>query len=127
MICAVDCGLAFNPDGVKAQMESSIIFELTAALYGEITLENGKVKQSNFNDYRMLRINDSPVIEVHIVPSTDKMGGAGEPGVPPIAPALSNALFAATRKRIRSLPVRNEDLNKSTSKLLDRKLINIVT
>ena len=108
VVCAIDCGLAVNPDGVKAQMESSIIFGLTAALYGEITLEEGKVKQSNFHDYRMLRINETPAIEVYIVPSTAEMGGAGEPGVPPVAPALANALFAATGKRIRKLPIRPE-------------------
>ena len=110
VVCAIDCGLAVNPDGVHAQMEGGIIFGLTAALYGEITLENGKVKQSNFNDYRMLRMNETPVIEVYIVPSTKKMGGAGEPGVPPIAPALANALFAATGNRIRRLPVKQADL-----------------
>ncbi len=110
VVCAIDCGLAVNPDGVKAQMESGIIFGLTAALYGEITLENGKVKQSNFNDYKMLRINETPIIEVHIVASTEKMGGAGEPGVPPIAPALVNALFAATGKRVRRLPIKPADL-----------------
>ena len=93
-------------------MESSIIFGLTAALYGEITLEEGKVKQSNFHDYRMLRINETPVIEVYIVPSSGEMGGAGEPGVPPVAPALANALFAATGKRIRELPIRPESFLK---------------
>ncbi|MVM31617.1 molybdopterin-dependent oxidoreductase [Spirosoma sp. HMF4905] len=113
VICAIDCGLAVNPDGVRAQMESGIVYGLTAALYGEITIEKGQVKQSNFHDYRMLRINEMPVIDVHIVPSTGKMGGAGEPGVAPIAPAVANALFAATGKRIRSLPVRLEKLMKS--------------
>ena len=112
VVCAIDCGLAVNPDGVKAQMESSIIFGLTAALYGEITLDEGKVKQSNFHDYRMLRINETPVIEVYIVPSSGEMGGAGEPGVPPVAPALANALFAATGKRIRQLPIRPESFLK---------------
>lgn len=105
VVCAIDCGLAVNPDGVCAQMESGIVYGLTAALYGEITLEEGKVKQSNFHDYRMLRMNEMPAIEVYIVPSTERMGGAGEPGVPPIAPALANALFAATGKRVRRLPV----------------------
>lgn len=109
VVCAIDCGLAVNPDGVRAQMESGIVFGLTAALYGEITLENGRVQQSNFNDYRMLRINEMPLIEVYIVPGTEKMGGAGEPGVPPIAPALANALFAATGKRIRRLPLRVDE------------------
>lgn len=106
VVCAIDCGLAVNPDGVCAQMESGIVYGLTAALYGEITLEEGQVKQSNFHDYRMLRMNEMPAIEVYIVPSTERISGAGEPGVPPIAPALANALFAATGKRIRKLPVR---------------------
>ncbi len=109
IVCAIDCGLAVNPDGVRAQMESGIVYGLTAALYGEITLENGRVKQRNFNDYRMLRIQETPPIEVYIVPSTERMGGAGEPGVPPVAPALANALYAATGKRIRRLPIRTED------------------
>ncbi|KIC94985.1 xanthine dehydrogenase family protein molybdopterin-binding subunit [Flavihumibacter solisilvae] len=108
--CAIDCGLAVNPDGVAAQMESGIIFGLTALLYGEITLEKGRVKQRNFHDYKMVRMNEAPVIDVHIVKSTEKMGGAGEPGTPPIAPAIANAIFAATGKRIRTLPLRPEDL-----------------
>ena len=110
VVCAIDCGIAVNPDGVRAQMEGGIVFGLTAALYGEITIEKGQVKQRNFNDYRMLRMQEAPVIEVYIVPSTEKMGGAGEPGVAPIAAALANALYAATGKRIRRLPVRLEDL-----------------
>jgi isoquinoline 1-oxidoreductase beta subunit len=110
VVCAIDCGLAVNPDGVVAQMESGIVFGLTAALYGEISFEKGEVRQHNFHDYRMLRINEMPLVEVHILPSTEKMGGAGEAGVPPIAPALVNALFAATGKRIRRLPVRLKDL-----------------
>ena len=111
--CAIDCGLAVNPEGVRAQMESGIIFGLTAVLYGEITLEKGRVKQRNFHDYKMLRMNETPVIEVHIVDSNEKMGGAGEPGVPPLAPAVVNAIFAATGKRIRRLPVQPADLVKS--------------
>jgi isoquinoline 1-oxidoreductase beta subunit len=110
VICAIDCGLAVNPDGIRAQLESGVVFGLTAALYGEISFEKGEVVQSNFNDYRMLRIDEMPYVEVHILPSTEKMGGVGEPGVPPIAPALLNALFAATGKRIRRLPVNPEDL-----------------
>jgi isoquinoline 1-oxidoreductase beta subunit len=102
--------LAVNPDGVHAQMEGVIIYGLTAALYGEITIENGRVLQSNFHDYQMLRMNKTPKIEVYIVPSSEKMGGAGEPGVPPIAPALANALFAATGKRLRRLPIQQSDL-----------------
>lgn len=110
VVCAIDCGLAVNPDGVHAQMEGGIIYGLTAALYGEITIENGRVQQSNFHDYQMLRMNNTPKIEVYIVPSSEKMGGAGEPGVPPIAPALANALFAATGKRLRRLPIQQSDL-----------------
>jgi isoquinoline 1-oxidoreductase beta subunit len=113
IVCAIDCGLAVNPDGVCAQMESGIVFGLTAALYGELTLEKGQIKQSNFHDYRMLRMDEMPAIDVHIVPSTGKMGGAGEPGVAPTAPALANALFAATGKRIRRLPILSGDLIKS--------------
>jgi isoquinoline 1-oxidoreductase beta subunit len=117
VVCAIDCGLAVNPDGVHAQMEGGIVYGLTAALYGEITIEKGQVQQSNFHDYQMLRMNRMPEIEVYIVPSTEKMGGAGEPGVPPVAPALANALFAATGKRLRQLPVNRTDLiNSSFSK-----------
>ncbi|GAB3896818.1 xanthine dehydrogenase family protein molybdopterin-binding subunit [Larkinella knui] len=112
VVCAIDCGLAVNPDGVRAQMESGIVYGLTAALYGEITLKEGQVQQSNFHDYRMLRINETPVIDVYLVPGTGPMGGAGEPGVPPVAPALANALFAATGKRLRRLPLRLVDLTK---------------
>ena len=111
--CAIDCGVAVNPDGVRAQMESGIVFGLTMALYGEISIEKGMVKQSNFYDYRMVRMNESPVIEVHIVPSTEKMGGAGECGVPPMAPALANAVFAATGKRILHLPFMNNSFSKA--------------
>lgn len=111
--CAIDCGLAVNPDGVKAQMEGGIIFGLSAVLYGEITLENGRVQQSNFHDYKMLRINEAPIIEVHIVDSNEKMGGAGEPCVPPIAPSVANAIFAATGNRVRKLPVQASDLVKA--------------
>ncbi len=113
VVCAIDCGLAVNPDGVRAQMESGIVYGLTAALYGEITLENGAVKQSNFHDYRMLRLPEIPVAEIYIVPGNERMGGAGEPGVPPVAPALANALFAATGKRARNLPVSMRELMQS--------------
>lgn len=110
VVCAVDCGRVINPDTVKAQMEGGIIFGLTAALKTEITLKEGRVEQSNFHDYQMLRIFESPQIEVHIVPSTENPTGVGEPGVPPVAPALANAIFAATGKRIRRLPIRASDL-----------------
>ena len=113
VVCAIDCGLAVNPDGIRAQMESGIVYGLTAALYGEITLEKGAVKQSNFHDYRMLRIHEMPAVEVYIVPGNEHMGGAGEPGVPPIAPALANALYAATGKRLRNLPVNMRELMES--------------
>jgi isoquinoline 1-oxidoreductase beta subunit len=108
--CAVDCGPVVNPDSVKAQMEGGVVFGLSAALFGEITFEKGRVQQSNFHDYQMLRMHEMPEVEVHIIPSTERMGGVGEPGVPPVAPALANALFAATGKRIRRLPIRPEDL-----------------
>ena len=102
---AIDCGLAVNPDGVKAQMESCVNFGLSAALYGAITYKNGEVQELNFNKYRLLRLNESPAeIDVHIVDSGEKMGGIGEPGMPPIAPAVANAVFAASGKRIRQLP-----------------------
>ena len=112
IVCAIDCGPIVNPDTIKAQMEGCIAFGLTAALYGEITFENGKVKQSNFNNYKMLRMNEMPQVEVHILDSTEKMGGVGEPGVPPVAPAVMNALFMLTGKRVRSLPLRPDDLKK---------------
>ncbi len=105
VVCAVDCGIAVNPDVIKAQMEGSIGFALAAALSGEITLDDGKVVQSNFHDYTVLRINQMPAVEVHIVPSAEKPTGVGEPGVPPLAPALANAIFAATGKRIHRLPL----------------------
>jgi isoquinoline 1-oxidoreductase beta subunit len=105
VVCAVDCGQVVNPDTVVAQIESGIIFGLTAALWNEITIEKGRVQQTNFGDYRMMRINEAPAIEVHIVQSTEPPGGIGEPGTAAIAPAVTNAVFAATRKRIRKLPI----------------------
>jgi isoquinoline 1-oxidoreductase beta subunit len=105
VVCAVDCGPVVNPGIVEAQMGSGIVFGLTAALYGEITIDRGRVQQSNFHDYPMVRIAEMPKIEVYIVPSTDSQGGVGEPGTPPIAPAVCNAIFAATGKRIRKLPI----------------------
>jgi isoquinoline 1-oxidoreductase beta subunit len=113
VVCAIDCGRIVNPDIIKAQMESGIVFGLSAVLHGEITFKNGRVDQSNFHDYPLLRINEMPVVEVHIVPSEEKSGGVGEPGVPPIAPAVCNAIFAATGKRIRRLPIRIKELRKS--------------
>jgi isoquinoline 1-oxidoreductase beta subunit len=106
VVAAIDCGTAVNPAGVIAQIESGVVYGLTAALYGEITLRDGRVQQSNFHDYRPLRLHESPVVEAHIVPSTEPPSGVGEPGVPPIAPAVANAVFAATGKRLRRLPLR---------------------
>ncbi|MDR6944796.1 xanthine dehydrogenase family protein molybdopterin-binding subunit [Mucilaginibacter pocheonensis] len=108
--CAIDCGLPVNPDGVKAQMESGIIFGLTMALYGELTIKDGQLQQNNFYDYRIARMNECPEINVHIVESNEKMGGAGECGVPPTAPAIANAIFAATGTRIYNLPIVNHKL-----------------
>ena len=110
VVCAIDCGPVVNPDTVRAQMEGAIVFGLTAALYGEITFENGRVQQSNFHDYPMLRIDEMPMVETHIVKSEDSMGGVGEPAVPPIAPAVANAIFAATGKRVRRLPINTSEL-----------------
>jgi isoquinoline 1-oxidoreductase beta subunit len=110
VVCVVDCGRTVNPDTIAAQMESGIVFGLSAALYGAITLKDGRVEQGNFNDYPVLRINEMPRVEVHIMPSSEKPGGIGEPGVPPIAPAVANAVFAATGVRLRSLPISREAL-----------------
>jgi isoquinoline 1-oxidoreductase/isoquinoline 1-oxidoreductase beta subunit len=104
--CVVDCGQAVNPDIVRSQMEGGIIYGLTAALYGDLNLEAGAVKESNFHDYRMLRMNESPEIEVVIVESGTEPTGVGEPGLPPIAPAVANAVFKATGQRLRSLPLK---------------------
>jgi isoquinoline 1-oxidoreductase beta subunit len=106
VVCAIDCGLAVNPDGVRAQIEGGIGFGLSAALFGAITIRNGAAEQSNFNDYRILRIGEMPAVEVHIVPSADAPTGVGQEGVPGIAPAVANALAAATGKRLRTLPLK---------------------
>ncbi|WP_373081548.1 molybdopterin cofactor-binding domain-containing protein [Zhongshania sp.] len=106
VVCAVECGMAINPDIVTMQMESGIVFGLTAALKGEITIDDGAVQQSNFHDYEMLRMNESPEIEIYRVDSANAPTGVGEPGVPPLAPALANAVFAATGQRLRQLPLR---------------------
>ena len=107
VVCAIDCGPTVNPDTIVAQMESGIIFGLSAALFGEITIKNGRVEQGNFPGYDMVRLAETPLIEVHIIDSDAAMGGVGEPGTPPIAPAVTNAIFAATGKRIRQLPIRS--------------------
>lgn len=105
VVCAVDCGLALNPDTISAQIEGGVVYGLSAAIKGEITLEGGRVKQSNFNDYPVLRMNEMPKIEVHVVESTEPPHGVGEPSVPPIAPAVANAIFQATGTRVRRLPL----------------------
>jgi isoquinoline 1-oxidoreductase beta subunit len=109
---AVDTGIAVNPDTIAAQLEGGLIFGLTAALYGEITIEKGRVQQSNFNDYRMLRINQTPKIDIHVIKSGEMPGGIGETGVTASSPALRNAIFAATGVALRRLPI-------------DRKLIAV--
>ena len=106
--CAVDCGFAVKPLNVKAQMESAIIYGLSAALFGEITFDKGKVVQSNFHNYPVVRMEHSPTIETAIINSGADLGGIGEPGLPPIAPAVANAIFAATGKRLRALPFKLE-------------------
>lgn len=105
VVCAIDCGTVVNPDTVQAQIQSGIIFGTTAALYGEITLKNGRVEQTNFDTYQMLRINEAPAIEVHVVKSSEPPGGMGETGTSAIVPAIGNAIFAATGKRLRKMPV----------------------
>jgi len=104
VVCVVDCGIAINPDVIAAQMEGGIGFGLGAVLYGAITLKDGRVEQDNFNSYRVLRINEMPKVEVHIVPSAEAPTGVGEPGVAPIGPAVANAIFAATGTRVHLLP-----------------------
>jgi isoquinoline 1-oxidoreductase beta subunit len=110
VVCAVDCGHVVNPAIVQQQIRSAIVYGLSAALKGSITIDKGRVQQANFNNYDMLRIDETPAVDVHIVPSTANPGGIGEAGVPTIAPAVCNAVFAATGKRIRRLPIRAEDL-----------------
>jgi len=112
VVCAVDCGRVVNPNTIEAQMEGGIVFGLTAAMYGAITLKDGQVQQSNFNNYQMLAMDEMPKVEVHIVSSQEAPTGVGEPGVPPIAPAVGNAIFALTGKRIRRLPISSEELKK---------------
>jgi isoquinoline 1-oxidoreductase beta subunit len=116
VVCAIDCGRIVNPDIIAAQMESGIIFGLSAALYGAITLKDGRVEQGNFDSYPLLRMEAAPKVEVHIIPSTEPPGGVGEPGVPPIAPAVANALFAATGARVRSLPLTPEKIRAALGK-----------
>jgi isoquinoline 1-oxidoreductase beta subunit len=110
VVCVIDCGRIVNPDTIKAQMESGITFGLSAALHGAITLTNGRVEQGNFHDYRLVDMRTMPQVEVHIIDSSEPPGGVGEPGVPPIAPAVANALFAACGARVRSLPITKEKI-----------------
>ena len=110
MTAAVDCGTIVNPDSVEAQIQGGLIFGLTAALYNEITIAKGRVQQSNFNNYRMMRINEAPAIDVHLIRNGEAPGGIGEPGTSIAAPALANALFAATGVRFRSLPIDRKQL-----------------
>ena len=105
IVCAVDCGTIVNPDIVKAQIESGVVYGISGALWGEITLKNGRVEQSNFNNYRVLRMNETPPIEVHLVRNGEAPGGIGEPGTAATAAALANAVFAVTGTRIRQLPI----------------------
>jgi isoquinoline 1-oxidoreductase subunit beta len=105
VVCAVDCGAAVNPDTVKAQLQSGVIFGITAALYGEITLKDGRVEQGNFDTYQMLRIDEAPAIDVHLIENAESPGGIGETGTSAIVPAIANAIFAATGKRLRKMPI----------------------
>jgi isoquinoline 1-oxidoreductase beta subunit len=115
IVCAVDTGWVINPDTIKAQMEGGIVYGLTAALKGEITIDKGRVVQRHFGDYQMLRHNEMPEIEVHIVPSTEDPGGIGEPSTAVAAGSLVNAIYAATGRRIYSLPIRPAQLRGGTA------------
>ncbi len=106
VVCVIDCGLAVNPNLIQQQMESAVVFGLSAALYGDITVKAGQVQQTNYHDFQVLRLNECPVIETDIVKSTAHPEGVGEPGTPPIAPAVANALFALTGQRLRALPLK---------------------
>jgi isoquinoline 1-oxidoreductase subunit beta len=101
----MDCGTVVNPNTVQAQLQSGIMFGTTAALYGEITLKGGRVEQTNFDTYQILRINEAPMVDVHLVTSTEPPGGMGETGTSAVVPAIANAIFAATGKRLRKMPV----------------------
>ncbi len=108
--CAIDCGMMVNPGIVRAQVESSVVFGLSAAIRSQITLKDGRVLQSNFHDYPVLRMNEMPHVDVILVQSTEKPGGMGEPVVATVGPSIANAVFAATGKRVRKLPILAEDL-----------------
>jgi isoquinoline 1-oxidoreductase beta subunit len=113
VVCALDCGSIVNPDTVRAQVQGAVIFGISAALYGEITLKDGRVEQTNFNTYQVLRMNEAPTIEVHLIQNTEPPGGMGEPGTSAIVPAVTNAIFAATGKRLRKLPVDSTELKRA--------------
>ena len=112
--CAIDCGFAVNPDTAASQIESGIIFGLTAAMYGEITIEGGRVAQNNFPDYEMVRMATSPEIDVHILESDNTLGGFGEPATPPLAAAVTNAIYILTGQRVRELPIKNHDFSRAS-------------
>jgi isoquinoline 1-oxidoreductase beta subunit len=111
VVCALDCGPIVHPDLIASQVEGAVVMALSATLKGEITIAKGRTAQSNFDDFPLLTFDEMPEVEVHILPSTQKQGGVGEPGLPPVAPAVCNAVFAAIGKRIRRLPIRPEDLS----------------
>jgi isoquinoline 1-oxidoreductase beta subunit len=106
VVSAIDCGTAVNPMLIAQQMESSVVFGLSAALFGEITIDKGCVQQSNFNNYPVLRMPQAPMVDTHIIESVEHPEGVGEPGTPPVAPAVANAVFALTGQRLRQLPLR---------------------
>jgi isoquinoline 1-oxidoreductase beta subunit len=113
VVAAVDCGMTVNPEIIRRQIEGAIVYGLSAALYGKLTIKDGKVEQGNFHNYPVLRMSEMPKVEVHILPSTEAPGGIGEPGTPPVGPAVVNAIFAATGKRLRSLPIDTSVLKKA--------------
>ncbi|MFD1557634.1 molybdopterin cofactor-binding domain-containing protein [Paraburkholderia silviterrae] len=115
VVCAVDCGMTVNPETIEAQVQGGVVFAISAVLWGEVTIERGRVTQTNFTDYRMLRIDEAPQIEVHIVKSTEAPGGIGEPGTAALAPAVTNAIYAATGTRLRQLPVGRQLMNAQTA------------
>jgi isoquinoline 1-oxidoreductase subunit beta len=112
-VSAIDCGLAVNPLTITAQVESAVAYGLSAALHGKVTFKDGVVEQSNFHDYQVLRMNEMPKMEVHIVPGGVTPTGVGEPGTPPIAPAVANAVFALTGMRLRTMPFNAEELKRA--------------
>jgi isoquinoline 1-oxidoreductase beta subunit len=112
--CAIDCGRTINPDTAEQQVESGILYGLSAALYGEITIEEGRVTQGNFPDYNSVRMAQTPEIEVHFVESGEAVGGLGEPATPPISAAVANAIYVLTGQRVRELPFKNHNLSRST-------------